>query len=35
MDEDGRQMRFGPWYDFRNPPEWREAPDRLYSEILD
>ncbi len=35
MNKDGRKIRFGLWYDFRNPPEWRQASDRLYSEILD
>ncbi len=28
-------VRFGLWYDFRNPPEWRQDPTRLYREILD
>ncbi len=35
MNKDGRKIRFGLWYDFRNPPQWRQASDRLYSEILD
>jgi probable F420-dependent oxidoreductase len=35
MNKDGRKIRFGLWYDFRNPPEWRQASDRLYSEVLD
>jgi hypothetical protein len=35
MNKDGRKIRLGLWYDFRNPPEWRQASDRLYSEILD
>ena len=35
MNKDGRKIRFGLWYDFRNPPEWRQASDRLYSETLD
>ena len=35
MNKDDRKIRFGLWYDFRNPPEWRQASDRLYSEILD
>ncbi|HEY6394806.1 MAG TPA: LLM class flavin-dependent oxidoreductase, partial [Candidatus Binataceae bacterium] len=26
---------FGLWYDFRNPPQWRQPFDRLYDEILD
>ena len=30
-----RRLRFGLWYDFRNPPQWRQSPDRLYREILD
>lgn len=28
-------LRFGLWYDFRNPPAWRQEPTRLYREILD
>src|SRR6266478_6838660 len=35
MSQDSRQVRFGLWYDFRNPPQWRQASDRLYREILD
>src|SRR5262249_54700947 len=35
MSQDSRQVRFGLWYDFRNPPQWRQASDRLYGEILD
>src|SRR6266481_2380174 len=35
MNKDGRKIRFGLWYDFRNPPGWRQASDRLYSETLD
>jgi probable F420-dependent oxidoreductase len=29
------KIRFGLWYDFRNPERWRQPPDRLYREILD
>jgi len=29
------RIRFGLWYDFRNPPQWRQPADRLYREILD
>ena len=35
MSHDGRRIRFGLWYDFRNPPQWRQPSDRLYREILD
>src|SRR5712672_1838951 len=35
MSQETRKIRFGLWYDFRNPPESRQASDRLYSEILD
>src|SRR5215813_14851749 len=35
MSGDSRKIRFGLWYDFRNPPQWRQASDRLYGEILD
>jgi hypothetical protein len=30
-----RKIRFGLWYDFRNPAQWRRPADRLYREILD
>jgi alkanesulfonate monooxygenase SsuD/methylene tetrahydromethanopterin reductase-like flavin-dependent oxidoreductase (luciferase family) len=32
---DARKIRFGLWYDFRNPTQWRQPSDRLYGEILD
>jgi len=35
VSHDGRKIRFGLWYDFRNPPRWRQPSDRLYREILD
>jgi hypothetical protein len=35
MTEGNRKIRFGLWYDFRNPPQWRQPSDRLYREILD
>ena len=35
MSQETRRIRFGLWYDFRNPPQWRQASDRLYGEILD
>src|ERR1700752_4756626 len=35
MSDDSRKIRFGLWYDFRNPPQWRRSSDRLYGEILD
>ena len=35
MSQDSRNVRFGLWYDFRNPPQWRQSSDRLYGEILD
>jgi alkanesulfonate monooxygenase SsuD/methylene tetrahydromethanopterin reductase-like flavin-dependent oxidoreductase (luciferase family) len=35
MSLNNRNIRFGLWYDFRNPPQWRQASDRLYAEILD
>ena len=35
MSQDSRKVRFGLWYDFRNPPQWRQPSDRLYREILD
>ena len=30
-----RKIRFGLWYDFRNPAPWRQPTDRLYREIPD
>src|SRR5216683_313529 len=35
MSQNSRKVRFGLWYDFRNPPQWRQPSDRLYGEILD
>src|SRR6201998_2856318 len=35
MSNDTRKIRFGLWYDFRNPASWRQPADRLYREILD
>jgi alkanesulfonate monooxygenase SsuD/methylene tetrahydromethanopterin reductase-like flavin-dependent oxidoreductase (luciferase family) len=35
MSDDSRKIRFGLWYDFRNPAQWRQPADRLYCEILD
>lgn len=29
------RLRFGLWYDFRNPPAWRRPYDRVYAEILE
>src|SRR6266540_2404669 len=28
------KLRFGLWYDFRNPPQWRQDPTRLYEAII-
>ncbi|MFQ5699705.1 MAG: LLM class flavin-dependent oxidoreductase [Myxococcota bacterium] len=28
-------LRFGLWYDFRNPPRWRQDPTALYRAIVD
>jgi hypothetical protein len=30
-----RKIRFGLWYDFRNPPQWHQSSDRLRHKILD
>jgi alkanesulfonate monooxygenase SsuD/methylene tetrahydromethanopterin reductase-like flavin-dependent oxidoreductase (luciferase family) len=30
-----RKLRFGLWYDFRNPEQWRRPYQDLYGEILD
>src|SRR6266436_976483 len=35
MSNDRGKIRFGLWYDFRNPAQWRQPADRLYREILD
>src|SRR5882757_4685779 len=35
MTDGSRKLRFGLWYDFRNPAQWRQPSDRLYREILD
>jgi probable F420-dependent oxidoreductase len=35
MSDGTRKLRFGLWYDFRNPAQWRQPSDRLYREILD
>ena len=29
MGQDSRKVRFGLWYDFQNPPQWRQPSDRL------
>ena len=29
------RLRFGLWYDFRNPPAWKRPYDQLYGEIFD
>ncbi len=30
-----RQVNFGLWYDFRNPPQWQVPFERLYAESLE
>ncbi len=35
MSRDNRKIRFGLWYDFRNPSKWHQSTDRLYAETLD
>lgn len=36
MSENGNpKIRFGLWYDFRNPPAWKRPYDQLYNEIID
>ncbi len=36
MNENGNpKIRFGMWYDFRNPPAWKRPYDQLYNEIID
>ncbi|HEX6030520.1 MAG TPA: LLM class flavin-dependent oxidoreductase [Tepidiformaceae bacterium] len=31
----GRQIHFGLWYDFRNPPQWNRPTEELYARTLD
>src|SRR5260221_14058500 len=35
MGTNNQKVRFGLWYDFRNPQQWRQPSDRLYGEIFD
>jgi len=36
MSENGNpKIRFGMWYDFRNPTAWKRPYDQLYNEIID
>ena len=35
MSDTDRKIRFGLWYDFRNPAQWQQPSDRLYRDILD
>jgi hypothetical protein len=35
MIKNSRKIRFGLWYDFRNPSRWRQSADRLYAETVD
>jgi alkanesulfonate monooxygenase SsuD/methylene tetrahydromethanopterin reductase-like flavin-dependent oxidoreductase (luciferase family) len=35
MSANDTGLRFGLYYDFRNPVEWRQPSDRLYAEIFD
>src|SRR2546428_7262389 len=35
MRNDRGKIRFGLWYDFRNPVGWRRPSDQLYAETLD
>ena len=28
-------IKFGVWYDFRNPPQWRQDPTALYKASFD
>jgi hypothetical protein len=29
MSNDGQKIRFGLWYDFRNPAQWRQPSDTV------
>jgi probable F420-dependent oxidoreductase len=35
MSQDNRKIRFGLWYDFRNPSQWHQSPDQLYAATFD
>ena len=35
VDVGGRGIRFGLWYDFRNPPAWRQPTSEVYAQTLD
>lgn len=35
MSANNPSLRFGLYYDFRNPARWRQPSDRLYAEIFD
>ena len=35
MNQRKQKIRFGLWYDFRNPAQWHQSSDRLYAEIFD
>lgn len=32
---DNEKLRFGLWYDFRNPPQWRRPYTEIYAETFD
>jgi hypothetical protein len=35
MRGERRKLRFGLWYAFRNPAEWRTSYESLYAEVLE
>ena len=35
MGNPSQKLKFGVWYDFRNPAQWKRPNDRVYREILD
>lgn len=35
MSQQNPKIRFGLWYDFRNPPQWPQSSERLYAQTLD
>jgi probable F420-dependent oxidoreductase len=35
MQRERRKLRFGLWYAFRNPAEWRTSYENLYAEVLE
>ena len=35
MSQTNPKLRFGLWYAFRNPPQWRRSYQDIYNDILE